>query len=77
MPIVREFKTPKEITIVLNGRDGWTIPQIAEVSRISADALSSELDSWDGITGRAAAEAVKAVRQWLPAAHSNPGRENA
>ena len=75
MPIVREFKTPKEITIVLNGRDGWTIPEIAEVSRMSGDALSSELDSWDGITGKAAAEAVKAIRKRRPAGH--PPREDA
>ncbi len=67
---MNEFKTPKEITIVLNGRDGWTIPEIAEVSRMSVDILSSEINFWDEITGKAVAEAVRAIRK----RRSAPGR---
>ena len=62
MPTVREFKTPKEITIVLNGRDGWTIPQIAEISLYSRDLLAAQLGRWEDISGSAAAEAVKTLR---------------
>ena len=66
--MMREHKTPREITIVLHSRDGWTIPQIAEISHLTRDLLTVELDFWDEITGKAAAEAVKAILKRDPSA---------
>ena len=57
-----EYKTPPEITILLRSRDGWTIPEIAEVSLYSCDLLAAQLERWEDISGSAAAEAVKAIR---------------
>ena len=65
---MREYKTPREITIVLHSRDGWTIQQIAEISHLSRDLLTVELDFWDQIKGKAAADAVKAILKRDPTA---------
>ena len=59
---MREHKTPPEITIVLRSRDGWTIPQIAEITLYSRDLLAAQLGRWEDIPGEVAAEAVKALR---------------
>ncbi len=59
---MREHKTPPEITILLGSRDGWTIPQIAEISLYSRDLLAAQLERWEDISGSAAADAVKTLR---------------
>ena len=67
-----EFKTPREITLFLRSRDGWTIPQIAEISHLSQDMLTVELDFWNEIKGKAAADAVKAILKRDPSARRLP-----
>ena len=63
---MNEFKTPREITIVLHSRDGWTIPQIAEISMMPRDTLAVQLERWEDISGMVAAETVKAARKMKP-----------
>ena len=61
------YMTPREITYLLHSRDGWTIPQIAEMSRLSRDKLAVEIERWEDIPGKVAAIAVKRVRKAKPA----------